>query len=157
MSNFTLGVAILAGIVLALVVAWTAWTTRRLTPMQPKAVDSGTPAGTRSPNEDAQRQEPVFDSGIDTLPVPEKRAGLDALIDVITPIALEAAVSGDAALAAMPTTRRAGSKPFAIEGLDEATGEWETPHPGHRYRAFQAGVQLANRTGALNEIEYSEF
>jgi hypothetical protein len=54
-------------------------------------------------------------------------------------------------------TRRAGSKPFAIEGLNEATQQWETPHPGQRYSAFQAGVQLANRNGPLNEIEYSEF
>jgi hypothetical protein len=66
-------------------------------------------------------------------------------------------VSGDAALAAMPTTRRAGSTPFAIEGLNESSGQWETPVPGQRYRVFQAGVQLANRTGHLNEIEYSEF
>ena len=83
--------------------------------------------------------------------------GLDALIDVLAPIAVEAPVSGEAALAAMPTTRRAGSKPFAIEGLNEATQQWETPQPGQRYSAFQAGVQLANRTGALNEIEFSEF
>jgi hypothetical protein len=31
------------------------------------------------------------------------------------------------------------------------------PVAGQRYTALQAGVQLANRTGALNEIEYSEF
>ena len=28
---------------------------------------------------------------------------------------------------------------------------------GRRYGELQAGVQLASRTGALNEIEYSEF
>jgi hypothetical protein len=28
---------------------------------------------------------------------------------------------------------------------------------GHRYSALQCGVQLANRMGALNQIEYSEF
>src|SRR3989344_4253240 len=66
-------------------------------------------------------------------------------------------VSGDAALAALPPTRRAGSKPFAIEGLNEANQQWETPAPGQRYQSFQAGVQLANRMGALNEIEFSEF
>ena len=66
-------------------------------------------------------------------------------------------VSGDAALAALPPTRRAGSKPFAIEGFNEVTQQWETPAPGQRYQSFQAGVQLANRTGALNEIEFSEF
>jgi hypothetical protein len=75
----------------------------------------------------------------------------------MAPIALEGPVYGEAALAALPPTRRAGSKPFAVEGLNEASNEWEVPHPGQRYGAFQAGVQLANRTGALNEIEYSEF
>jgi len=31
------------------------------------------------------------------------------------------------------------------------------PAAGRRYGELQAGVQLASRTGALNEIEYSEF
>lgn len=91
------------------------------------------------------------------LAVLEKKPGLDALIDVIAPIALDGPVSGDAALAALPPTRRAGSKPFAVEGLNALTQQWEMPAPGQRYSAFQAGVQLANRVGALNEIEYSEF
>lgn len=88
---------------------------------------------------------------------PEKRPGLDALIDVITPLLLENQVSGDALLAAMPGTRRVGSKPFAVEAQCEETGEWETPRPGQRYRVLQAGVQLANRAGPLNDIEFSEF
>ena len=57
----------------------------------------------------------------------------------------------------MPPTRRVGSKPFAIEGLNVASQQWETPVAGQRYSQLQAGVQLANRTGALNEIEFSEF
>ena len=88
---------------------------------------------------------------------PEKRPGLDALIDVITPLMLEHEVSGDALLAALPGTRRVGSKPFAVEGQSAVTGEWESPRAGQRYRALQAGVQLANRSGALNDIEFSEF
>jgi len=88
---------------------------------------------------------------------PEKRPGLDALIDVITPLLLEHQVSGDALLAAMPGTRRVGSKPFAVEAQCEETGDWETPRPGQRYRVLQAGVQLANRAGPLNDIEFSEF
>lgn len=88
---------------------------------------------------------------------PEKKPGLDALIDVITPLLLEGPVSGDALLAALPGTRRVGSKPFAVEGQSETTGEWESPRLGQRYHALQAGVQLANRSGALNDIEFSEF
>ena len=44
-----------------------------------------------------------------------------------------------------------------IEGLNADSGQWEPPTAGERYGEFQAGVLLANRTGALNEIEYSEF
>jgi hypothetical protein len=92
------------------------------------------------------------------VPAPERKPPLDALIDSIASIVLDGpAVSGDAALAALPPTRRVGSKPFAVEGLNEVTGAWEMPQAGQRYGAFQAGLQLANRSGALNEIEFSEF
>lgn len=153
MSSFSLGLAILGGLLLALLVGWNTWTARRNAPRQP---EGAAPSGGPRPLE--EREDPVFDpSMVPPLPVPEKKPGLDALIDVLTPIALEGPVSGEAALAAMPPTRRAGSKPFAIEGFNDITQQWETPQPGQRYSAFQAGVQLANRTGALNEIEYSEF
>ena len=150
MSGFTLGLAIIGGLVLAALVAYNAWTSRKNTPRQPEMAVAEAVDGM------VARQDPAFDAA-PVIPVMEKRPGLDALIDVLTPIALDGPVSGDAALAAMPLTRRAGSKPFAIEGLNEATQAWETPQAGQRYSAFQAGVQLANRTGALNEIEYSEF
>ena len=161
MSSFSVGIAILGGLLLAALVAYNAWTARRNTPRQPDSVpppaDPASGEGDRG--EFAEPTEPVLreDSELAPLPLPERKPGLDALIDVLAPIALESPASGDAALAAMPPTRRAGSKPFAIEGLNEATQHWEPPRPGQRYTAFQAGVQLANRNGALNEIEYSEF
>ncbi len=153
MSNLTLGLAIIGGLLLAALVAWNTWSSRRNTPRQAQPAAPALAAG-----DPGERNDPVFtDTDPVPLPVLEKKPGLDALIDVIAPIVLEATVSGDAALAAMPTTRRAGSKPFAIEGLNEASEQWEAPQAGQRYGAFQAGVQMANRTGALNEIEYSEF
>ena len=180
MSSLTVALAILGGLVLAAVIGFNAWTSRRNTPRQPQQLpaDEGqasAPQPMRGENGEepvlhadpsmsssAERHEPLFDPD---LPAPgtlavgavERRGALDPLIDVIAPIALDGLVSGDAALAAMPATRRAGSKPVAIEGLNDTTGQWEPPAPGQRYRAFQAGVQMANRTGALNEIEYSEF
>jgi hypothetical protein len=94
------------------------------------------------------------------LPTPAKKPTLDALIDVIAGLNLDPSappVSGEAAIAALPATRRAGTKAFAVEGFNALSQQWEAPQAGQRYSAFQAGVQLANRTGALNEIEYSEF
>ena len=183
MSTLQLSLAIIGGLVLALIVAYNAWTSRRNAPKRALPTEHDPAA------EPAQRLEPGFDTGatgamppsefhgldrgpepsehtVDAgdalqLPVPpfssDRRPGLDPLIDVIAALQPEHVVSGDAALAALPPTRRAGSKPFAIEGLNEATQQWETPAPGQRYQSFQAGVQLANRMGALNEIEFSEF
>lgn len=82
---------------------------------------------------------------------------LDALIDALVPMTLDTPVSAEFVLQHAPPTRRAGSKPFYIEGLDTETGQWEPLTPGRRYGELQAGVQLASRSGPLNEIEYSEF
>lgn len=218
MSTLQWSLAIIGGLVLALLVAYNAWTLRRNAPRRAQtppdadkdphprataadfATDSGamgnegTQQGAALAGESDLRLEPVFDAALapadfhhglehgpdpashtvdvrDALaepvrPVPapapaglvaESRFALDALIDAIASLQPEHEVTGEAALAAMPPTRRAGSKPFAIEGLNPATGLWERPAPGQRYQRFQAGVQLANRLGALNEIEFSEF
>ena len=161
MSGFTVGLAILGGLVLAALVAWNAWSTRRNTPRQAEVAVASASA---SADVLQERTEPVFDvepeaddAPLAPLPLPERKPGLDGLIDALARIAVDGVVSGEAAMAALPPTRRAGSKPFAIEGRNEASGEWETPRAGQRYTAFQSGVQLANRSGALNDIEFSEF
>ena len=126
------------------------------------------------PPPDTQRREPGMDDAQPTgapavvtepafaAPEPsaipmERRPNLDSLIDAIAPIQPEHVIPGEGALQVQPTTRRAGSKPFRIEGLNQKTRQWEPLQAGSRYTAFQAGVQLANRVGALNEIEFSEF
>ena len=155
---------------LAGVVAHSAWSARKNQPKRatPEAATDQPPAQTpegEATDTLAERQEPSFDAdsgmgsltSLATLMAIDKKPGLDALIDVIAPVVVDASVAGEAVLAAMPGTRRVGSKPFGIEGLSVATGEWEIPSAGRRYSALQCGVQLANRVGALNQIEYSEF
>jgi hypothetical protein len=158
MSNLQIGLAIAGGVVLAAVVAHGAWSSRRNAPRQASPEE---PAG--SPAE-ALREPTLTGDTMDpppfTLPQVARRPVMDSLIDVIATIALDGpatAVSGEAALAALPATRRVGSKPFAVEGYNLQSLVWEPPAPGQRYGGFQTGVQLANRSGALNEIEYSEF
>jgi hypothetical protein len=203
MSTLQISLAIVGGLVLAGVVAYNAWVTRRSAPRTVRESGAGEPRAHIARDEQApggldaplgevpdgpERIEPVFHASdlaaaadvpdlaeipslrdpVRTAPpvavtlnhvvtAPEKRPGLDALIDVIAPLQLDGEVSGEALLAALPGTRRVGSKPFAVEGLVEDGGEWESPRPGLRYRALQVGVQLANRAGALNDIEFSEF
>lgn len=169
MNHLQIGLAIAGALVLAAVIAHGAWTSRKSRPKQPtlEPQSEGPRPEAASGADPDGRTEPVLEAPVDasaapqdefkSLPLLRKDVGLDALIDVIAPISTEGLVSGDAALAALPATRRAGSKPFGVEGLNAENGQWESPVAGRRYSAFQAGVQLANRMGALNQIEYSEF
>lgn len=162
MSKLQIGLAIAGILLLAALVAHGAWTSRRNQPRQaePEAPPVE-PHGLDELSHDPVAPEAAGHAGDEDellLPtVQDRKAQLDPLIDVSAAIELEHPVSGEALLQHMPATRRVGSKPYAIEGLDEATGTWEPPQAGRRYSALQAGVQLANRAGALNEIEYSEF
>ncbi|MEO8152306.1 MAG: cell division protein FtsZ [Rhizobacter sp.] len=160
MNSLTIALAGLGGVVLAGVVAHGAWQARKAGPRRAEEA----PPEQREPvlESAAERTEPSMttsDRDESPLPVMPRRASLriDALIDAIATLTLEAPVSGEMVLAHLPSTRRAGSKPFLIEGLNAETGEWESPASGQHYSELQVGVQLANRTGAMNEIEYSEF
>jgi hypothetical protein len=160
MSTLTIALASLGGVVLAGVVAHGAWQARKAGPK--RAVPAPERSEPREPVMDLDRGDPEAPDDA-LVPPPDRRTNkrivnrLDALIDAIAPLRIEAPVSGAMVLAHLPTTRRAGGKPFLIEGLNAESGEWEVPTDSHRYSEFQAGVQLANRTGPLNEIEYSEF
>jgi len=158
--TLTTALVLVAVLVLAALAAHGLWSTRRARPR--RAIAEATPApGERvEPSMGALVAEAADASGEAALPTAAPRrsgARIDALIDAIATLALEAPASGEMLLAHLPPSRRAGAKPFLIEGLSVASGEWEAVAPGQRYSELQAGVQLANRSGALNEIEYSEF
>ncbi len=159
MSNsLSVALASLGGVVLAGVIAHGAWSARRANPKR------ATAAVARE-----EPRDPVLEDGPSPLDpedagpelslrrAPRATLRLDALIDALATLTLETPVSGSMVQPHLPATRRVGSKVFMIEGLNADSGEWELPVAGQRYGEFQAGVQLANRTGALNEIEYSEF
>lgn len=161
MSDLTVALAIVGGVALAGVLAHGAWQARRAGPRR------AAPAAAAQP---AEQLEPVLTDGgaadvVDTIPEPtltraaprRGTARLDALIDAIATLEPELPLTGAAVLAHLPPTRRVGSKPFIVEGLAADSGEWEAIADGGSYKSLQAGVLLANRTGALNEIEYSEF
>ncbi len=164
MSNLTIALSVLAGAVIAGLAAHGVWTARRAAerrtvtlvarpePVEPTLGESGlqeAPAG----------DEPALDAALPAERIRSRRAAarIDALIDGVIGLSVDAPLSGDFVVQHLPPTRRAGSKPFLIEGLNVDSGEWEPPLAGQTYSEFQAGVQLTNRSGAINEIEYSEF
>lgn len=85
-----------------------------------------------------------------------KTLPIDELIDCIIPISLEGPQRGEKLLQAFQSLRHAGSKPVHIVGQN-TDGHWEPVAYGGAYVMLFASVQLANRIGPLNEIEYSEL
>lgn len=163
MSSLSIALAVLSVLVLAVLFLHGAWQARvagRNQRATMQARQATAEPGLAASNTAAR---PGFDaiaaaagSG-DALRAKRQAARIDALIDAVATLGVEAPASGEHLLAHLPGSLRAGSKPFLIEGLNSSSGEWEPVAPGQHYGELQAGVQLANRSGAINEIEYSEF
>lgn len=86
---------------------------------------------------------------------------VDELIDYSVSLSLDEPVRAEKLLPLIQSIRYTGNKPVHFIGLakDEQTNDasWQAIMHGGLYHRLKAGVQLANRTGALNEIEYSEL
>ena len=92
----------------------------------------------------------------DTPPAQLAENLVDPLIDCLIPLNSEGPLRGDRILPALLKLRRVGNKPVHFVGL-AVNGDWEPIVHGGVYTKLQAGVQLATRTTALNELEYSEM
>jgi hypothetical protein len=173
MSSLQLSLTILGALIMAGVVAYNTWVTRRSEPRHGNkrshkelAVDPTIEAILEEEQDTAQSDAPAVPSRWDLgssaqIDVPatstEHKGKLDAIIDVITPLNLDMPIKGDFVLAAMPPSRRVGTKPFSIEGLCIANETWGPVLPTQSYSQLQAGLQLANRSGPINDIEFSEY
>lgn len=106
----------------------------------------------------ADAEEPtIADLAADQIAKRAKRnLPVDELIDCRIPIELENPVWGEKILPALQSLRYVGNKPVNFIGCN-AQGEWESIHHGVMYSSLLAGVQMANRSSALNELEYSEL
>lgn len=164
MDSLQVWLAIAGAVLVCAVLAYNSWMTRRNTPRQPKieptVADAALPRLDAAPKPAAAAAAegggvPVSE---EELCRPSQQPPITALIDAVVPIMLDGRVlPGEALLAEVPTTRRVGSKPLLVEGQNANSGAWEFPAAGQRYRALRMAVQLANRTGALTDIEFSEF
>lgn len=133
----------------------------------------------RAPENDGERHEPTFaspdsmvspaeaereysdepqpDAPVDMMPLAEeKELPVDYLIDCTIPLTLATQMRGEKILPALQALRHIGNKPVHFIG-QHVDGGWEAIVHGGIYKALMAGVQLANRSNALNELEYSEF
>lgn len=100
-------------------------------------------------------EEPVQEQEPPKTATQSRNLPVDELVDCILAIALNAPMRGEKLLQSFQPVRHVGNKPVHFIGQD-LNGNWEAIAHGGVYGAVRAGVQLANRNSALNEIEYSE-
>lgn len=129
-----------------------------------------------------ERREPVLDDSVisgladsnQQLPVQEETGTADNVVLVKIPeipvddlielpimLNFEESLRAEKILPHLQSLRYTGSKPVRFLGMpdnnDVPEKNWQAIVPGNSYRHLKACVQLANRNGALNEIEYSEL
>lgn len=112
------------------------------------------PAPVAQPAAPAPAPAPVVDAA--TLRAEQATSLVDPLIDCLLPLDMEIAQRGEKLLPALQKLRLVGNKPVHYIGL-AVSGDWEPIRHGIVYTKVQGGVQLASRTTALNELEYSEL
>lgn len=161
-------------IVLAFLGARWFWLSRKLEQKPVLETDDGLQAASGLP---AERLEPTMSSPLglaDSTPAqpfqassPEfaalplvtfdRRPVLHPQIDCIAMLELDEPSTGEMALSHMPVTHRVGSKTWRVEGYNRQSKAWEPIQAGQVYDRFQAGIQIVNRNGALNDVEFSDF
>ncbi|MGC7403422.1 cell division protein ZipA C-terminal FtsZ-binding domain-containing protein [Pandoraea pneumonica] len=82
---------------------------------------------------------------------------IDERIDCVVELPLANVIAAERLMPLTVRMRRAGGKPVNIEGRADEQSPWEPIRTGGRYHQLRMAVQLANRAGPLNEVEFSEF
>lgn len=106
-----------------------------------------------APDIEATHDDEQIEALVDT---PPKELPVDDLIDCLISLTLQSPLRGDKILHKLQSLRHVGNKPVHFIGQREDSS-WEPVAHGGQYYGLFAGVQLAHRGGALNEIEYSEL
>ncbi len=86
----------------------------------------------------------------------ERELAVDDVIDCVIPLEFETPVRGERVLAAIGALSFVGRKPVHFIGVEQSGNKDQIAHGGV-YTILYAGVQMVNRSGPLNELEYSEF
>ncbi len=106
------------------------------------------------------RREPGF--GLPPEPVgdptaPDDAAEVDAATEVVIDISFGQPVSASELQSALQSVQKAGAKPIRIFAEREGGGHRARLRPNEQYASIQLAVLLANRSGPLTDIEWSQL
>jgi len=172
MSDLQIGLIVLGILLILLVLGFNWWQDRRVrrrmqehfpasehdpllgsvsTPgvFRREPVMSGMPPGEAAGGEHAVRDDPRADAGDDA-------DEADPACEVVIDVAFASPVSGSELLSVVPTLRQVGRKPLRVFAETDQSRHRARLRPGESYASLQIAVLLANRSGPLTAIEWSQ-
>lgn len=164
MGQLQIALIVIGAIIIAAVIAYNTWQSGKFKRQRAAIDDDGQsarnlvePGGLDDLSVNGEPLEPMPLSP-DIAPRPRLLPlQIDPLIDAIASYLLDPVRSGEALQPRLPKAARAGAKRMLFEGRDAESGKWEPLQAQHSYAELQAAVQLSNRAGPINAIEFSEF
>jgi hypothetical protein len=159
MSDLQIGLILLGVLLILVVVIFNWWQDRRVRQkmqehfpereLDPLMGNSPVAAG---------RREPAFGT-IDTTQeaAADDTAEVDPSTEVVIDISFAQAIATDQLHPAVQSFHTAGSKPVRIFAEREGGGHRARLRPGEAYVSMQLAVLLANRSGPLTDIEWSQL
>ena len=87
---------------------------------------------------------------------PPRELPVDDVIDCVITLEFETPIRGEKLLAEIHDLKYVGKKPIHFVALGHDGNKTVVAHGG-AFASLFAGVQMVNRSGPLNELEYSEF
>ncbi|TAL52404.1 cell division protein ZipA C-terminal FtsZ-binding domain-containing protein [Pandoraea sp.] len=128
----------------------------------PVAIDDAAVAPDEGARQAREPSEPSAEAGTRKPVSPTNNAAIapavvDERIDCVVNLPLGGTINAERVLPLAQRMRRAGGKAVHVEGWVEDPPHWELLRSGGRYTQLRMAVQLANRAGPLNEVEFSEF
>ncbi|HWK70703.1 MAG TPA: cell division protein ZipA C-terminal FtsZ-binding domain-containing protein [Burkholderiaceae bacterium] len=159
MSDLQIGLILLGVLLILIVLVFNWWQDRRIRQKMQEhfpereldPLMSGNPMG-------GGRREPAFgaiDAAQET--AADDTAEVDPSTEVVIDIGFAQAVPTDQLHQAIQSLHKAGSKPVRIFAEREGGGHRARLRPGEAYVSMQLAVLLANRSGPLTEIEWSQL
>jgi hypothetical protein len=116
----------------------------------------GAPAGSVAAGSPGEADPDATAEAGDAAPAAPPAAPQPAAIDLVVTLIPRAPVNAERLIALTSSLRHVGSKPVRIE-IDGGQGRWVPLQSGAMVGCLRCSVLLANRQGALNAVELSDF
>ncbi len=157
MSDLQIALILLGILLILLVVLFNWWQDRRIRQQMQSQFPDGDTDPLMSQLSDAERREPSMGRGEAATDSEHDEAEVDCTTEAVIDISFSHPVDAQALAQALQGVQRVGGKPVRYFAECEGGGHRARLRSGESYSSMQLAVLLANRSGPLSAIEWSQL